>query len=146
MNTLSYRTVSVSAEKAERKWYVVDAENQVVGRLCAQIATVLRGKNKPSYTPHADTGDYVIVLNADKVRFTGKKWAQKEYKDFSHHPGGLRVTMADEMQGYAPKNQTGQGHGQEAVRLHWYRTSTSGTETRSDPILIKKSFNFSIWK
>ena len=97
MNTLSYRTVSVSAEKAERKWYVVDAENQVVGRLCAQIATVLRGKNKPSYTPHADTGDYVIVLNADKVRFTGKKWAQKEYKDFSHHPGGLHVTMADEM-------------------------------------------------
>lgn len=97
MNTLSYRTRSVSADQAERKWYVVDAENQVTGRLCAEIATILRGKNKPSYTPHADTGDYVIVINADKVRFTGHKWAQKEYKNYSHHPGGLKTTMADEM-------------------------------------------------
>jgi large subunit ribosomal protein L13 len=95
MNTLSYRTVSVSAEKAERKWYVIDATNLPVGRLCTQVASVLRGKNKPSYTPHADTGDYVIVVNADKVRFTGKKWAQKEYKDFSLHPGGLRLTTAE---------------------------------------------------
>lgn len=97
MNTLSYRTESVSAEKAERKWYVVDAENQVTGRMCAHIASILRGKNKPSYTPHADTGDYVIVINADKVRFTGHKWEQKEYKNYSHYPGGLKVTMADEM-------------------------------------------------
>ncbi len=97
MNTLSYRTESVSAEKAERKWYVIDAENQVVGRMCAEIATILRGKNKPSYTPHADTGDYIIVINAEKVRFTGHKWEQKEYKNFSHHPGGLKVTMADVM-------------------------------------------------
>ncbi len=97
MNTLSYRTESISAEKAERKWYVVDAKNQVVGRLCAQLATILRGKNKPSYTPHADTGDYIIVINAEKVRFTGDKWNQKEYKDFSHHPGGLKITMAVEM-------------------------------------------------
>ncbi len=97
MDTLSYRTQSVSADKAERKWYVVDAENQVTGRLCAEIATILRGKNKPSYTPHADTGDYVIVINADKVRFTGHKWEQKEYKNYSHHPGGLKTTMADEM-------------------------------------------------
>lgn len=97
MNTLSYRTESISADKATRKWYVVDAENQITGRLAAEIATILRGKNKPSYTPHADTGDYVIVINADKVRFTGQKWAQKEYKDYSLHPGGLKVLSADEM-------------------------------------------------
>ena len=94
MNTLSYRTESVSKEKAEHKWYVVDAENQVVGRLCTHIASVLRGKNKPSFTPHADTGDFVIVINADKIRFTVKKWDQKEYKNFSLHPGGLRLTTA----------------------------------------------------
>lgn len=94
MNTLSYRTESVSKENAEHKWYVLDAENQVVGRLCTQIASMLRGKNKPSYTPHADTGDYIIVINADKVRFTGKKWDQKEYKNYSLYPGGLRVLTA----------------------------------------------------
>lgn len=97
MNTLSYRTESISADQATRKWYVVDAENQVVGRLSAEIASILRGKNKPSYTPHADTGDYVIVINANKVRFTGKKWDQKEYKDNSLHPGGLKLTVAAEM-------------------------------------------------
>jgi large subunit ribosomal protein L13 len=97
MDTLSYRTASISAEQAERKWYVVDAENQITGRMCAHIASILRGKNKPSYTPHADTGDYVIVINAAKVRFTGKKWEQKEYKDYSLHPGGLKVVVAEEM-------------------------------------------------
>ena len=97
MNTLSYKTVSAKKETAEHKWYVVDAENQVVGRLSAHIASILRGKNKPSYTPHADTGDYVIVINAEKVRFTGKKWDQKEYKDNSLYPGGLRLTGATEM-------------------------------------------------
>lgn len=96
MNTLSYRTVSVSKEMANatRKWYIVDAENQVVGRLSSRIAAILRGKNKPSYTPHDDTGDYVIIINADKVRFTGRKWDQKEYLDYSLHPGGLKVTPA----------------------------------------------------
>jgi large subunit ribosomal protein L13 len=94
MNTLSYRTESVSKEKAEHKWYVVDAENQVVGRLSSHIASILRGKNKPSYTPHADTGDYVIIINADKIRFTGRKWEQKEYKNYSHWPGGLKTTLA----------------------------------------------------
>ena len=97
MNTLSYRTESVSKEQAEHKWYVVDAENQVVGRLCTHVAAVLRGKTKPSFTPHADTGDFVIVINADKARFTGKKWDQKEYKNFSLYPGGLRLTTASEM-------------------------------------------------
>lgn len=97
MDTLSYRTVSVSKENAEHKWYIVDATNQTTGRMCAEIASILRGKNKPSYTPHADTGDYVIVINAEKVRFTGKKWDLKEYKNHSHHPGGLKVLTASEM-------------------------------------------------
>ena len=79
MDTLSYRTQSAKKETVERKWYVVDAEGEVVGRLCSKIASVLRGKHKPSYTPHVDTGDYVIVINADKVRFTGAKLDQKEY-------------------------------------------------------------------
>jgi large subunit ribosomal protein L13 len=99
MNTLSYRTKSVSSLEmhGQRKWYVINAENLVVGRLCAKIASILMGKNKPSFTPHDDTGDYVIVINADKVRFTGKKWAQKEYKNYSLHPGGLKLTTAEEM-------------------------------------------------
>ncbi|HMX39551.1 MAG TPA: 50S ribosomal protein L13 [Saprospiraceae bacterium] len=97
MNTLSYRTPSISAAQAERKWYVVDAADQVTGRLCAHIAAILRGKNKPTFTPNADTGDYVIVINADKVKFTGDKWAQKEYKNYSLHPGGLKVVTAEEM-------------------------------------------------
>ena len=103
MNTLSYRTVSVSKEKAEHKWYIIDAENQITGRMCAEIASILRGKNKPSYTPHADTGDYVIVINAEKIRFTGKKWALKEYKHHSHHPGGLKVVVADVMRTKFPE-------------------------------------------
>ncbi|MCB0529155.1 MAG: 50S ribosomal protein L13 [Saprospiraceae bacterium] len=120
MDTLSYRTKSVSAENAERKWYIVDAENQVTGRMCAHIASILRGKNKPSYTPHADTGDYVIVINASKVRFTGHKWEQKEYKNYSLYPGGLKITLAEEMlakfperiieravKGMLPKNKLG---------------------------------------
>ncbi len=98
MDTLSYRTDSVSKERAEHKWYVVDAENQIVGRLSSHIAAVLRGKNKPSFTPHADTGDYVIVINVDKVRFTGKKWDQKEYLDYSLYPGGQKTTLASAMQ------------------------------------------------
>lgn len=97
MNTLSYKTVSVSAAQAERKWYVIDATDKTVGRLSTKIATILRGKNKPSYTPHDDTGDYVIIINANKVRFTGKKFAQKEYRNYSLHPGGLKVVLAEDM-------------------------------------------------
>lgn len=120
MNTLSYKTVSVSAAQADRKWYVVDATNQTVGRLSSKIASILRGKNKPSYTPHDDTGDYVIVINAEKVRFTGNKMAVKEYLDYSLYPGGLKVTLAKEMlakhperileravKGMLPKNKLG---------------------------------------
>ena len=120
MNTLSYKTRSVKPEDANIKWYVIDAEAEVVGRLCSRVASVLRGHNKAPFTPHMDTGDYVIVINADKVRFTGKKMAQKEYLSYSLYPGGQkRRTAASLMvnkptavvekaiKGMLPKNKLG---------------------------------------
>jgi large subunit ribosomal protein L13 len=77
-----------------RQWYVIDASQQVVGRLAAQIAPILMGKHRPTYTPHIDTGDYVIVTNVDKVVFTGKKWQQKSYQHYSGYPGGQRDEAA----------------------------------------------------
>lgn len=84
-------------EKVERKWYVVDAEGKTLGRLCSEIAKVLRGKNKPIFTPHADTGDYVIVVNAEKVAVTGKKLEQKVYYHHSDYVGGMKETTLKEM-------------------------------------------------
>jgi large subunit ribosomal protein L13 len=96
VNTLSYRTESAKKEQVKRRWYVVDAEGLIVGRLCSQIASVLRGKHRPDYTPHVDTGDCVVVINADKVRFTGKKMLQKQYLTYSLYPGGQKSrTPAD---------------------------------------------------
>jgi large subunit ribosomal protein L13 len=94
VKSLSYRTESASKHTVEHKWYVIDAEGMVLGRLCSQIAHILRGKHRPDYTPHTDCGDYVIVLNADKVRLTGRKIEQKEYQTFSGYPGGRKVTVA----------------------------------------------------
>ena len=81
----------------ERKWFVVDAAGKRVGRLATEVATVLRGKNKVTFTPHVDCGDYVIVINADKVELTGNKWADKKYYRHSQYPGGLRETTAKRM-------------------------------------------------
>ena len=97
MNTLSYKTKSAKKEEVERKWYVVDAEGEIVGRLCSRIAHVLRGKHQPSYTPHVDTGDNVIVINAEKIRFTGNKTAQKEYIRYSGYPGGQKRATAKDL-------------------------------------------------
>lgn len=97
MHKLSYKTVSVRKEDVQRKWYVIDAEGETVGRMCTQIATILRGKNKPSFTPHSDTGDYVIVINADKVRFTGDKMNQKVYLTYSLYPGGQKSVIAKDL-------------------------------------------------
>src|SRR5262245_21779927 len=91
------RTIMAKKETVERKWFVIDATNQVVGRLAVQIANILRGKHRPDYTPHCDTGDFVIVINADKVRFTGKKWESQTHSSYSHYPGGLKVVSAKEM-------------------------------------------------
>ncbi|PHN02943.1 50S ribosomal protein L13 [Flavilitoribacter nigricans] len=102
MNTLSYKTNSAKKGEVERNWYVIDAEGEVVGRICSKIAHVLRGKHKTSYTPHVDTGDYVIVINAEKIRFTGKKWDQKEYITFSGYPGGQKRRVAKDMRTKKP--------------------------------------------
>lgn len=120
MDTRSYKTIHANKETVERKWYIIDAEGEVVGRLCSRIATVLRGKHKPSFTPHFDAGDYVIVINADKVRFTGQKLFQKEYQTYSGYPGGQKRTLAKDMlsnkpivvmergvKGMLPKNRLG---------------------------------------
>lgn len=120
MNTLSYKTQSAKNEEVQRQWFIVDAQGQVLGRLCSKIAAVLRGKHKPSYTPHIDTGDYVIVINAEKIRYTGNKLLDKEYITFSGYPGGQKVAKAFEIiekkphvviergvKGMLPKNKLG---------------------------------------
>ena len=97
------KTYMANPDKIERKWYVVDAEGCTLGRLSSEIAEVLRGKNKPEYTPHVDTGDYVIVVNADKVKVTGKKLQQKIYYNHSDYVGGMRETTLAEMLAKKPE-------------------------------------------
>lgn len=102
MDTLTYKTVSVNKATAAKEWIVVDATNQVLGRLTSEISKILRGKNKPSYTPHVDCGDNVIVINAEKVRLTGNKWAAKEYIHYTGYPGGQRFATAKIVLGKKP--------------------------------------------
>ena len=90
MDTLSYKTISVNKETAKKEWVVVDATDQVVCRFCSKVAKLLRGKYKPTFTPHVDCGDNVIIINADKVRFTGKKETDKVYTHYTGYPGGQR--------------------------------------------------------
>ena len=97
------KTYMANPDKIERKWYVVDAEGATLGRLASEIAKVLRGKNKPEYTPHIDTGDYVIVVNAEKVKVTGKKLQQKIYYNHSDYVGGMRETTLREMMAKKPE-------------------------------------------
>ena len=97
------KTFMANPAKIDRKWYVVDAEGQTLGRLASEIAKVLRGKNKPEFTPHVDTGDYVIVINADKIKVTGKKMDQKIYYNHSEYVGGMRETTLKEMMAKKPE-------------------------------------------
>jgi len=97
------QTVSIRKEDVVHKWYIVDAENQVLGRLASEVAKILRGKHKPLYTPHVDTGDYVIIINADKVVLTGNKWSQKLYHWHTGYPGGLRQTTAEKLRQRRPE-------------------------------------------
>lgn len=97
------KTYFATKDDAERKWVLIDAKDKVVGRLAAEIASILRGKNKPQYTPHADVGDFVVVINADKVRLTGKKWEKKRYYRHSGYMGGLKVTVAKDMADKKPE-------------------------------------------
>jgi large subunit ribosomal protein L13 len=120
VDTLSYKTVSANKETADKKWFIVDAEGQTVGRLASKVAKVIRGKHKPNFTPHADCGDNVIIVNAEKVAFSGTKLVDKTYIRYTGYPGGQRMTTAEEMlrkqperliekaiKGMLPKNKLG---------------------------------------
>jgi large subunit ribosomal protein L13 len=89
-------TTLVKKEAVKHNWWVIDATDRVVGRLAVTVANLLRGKHRPDFTPHVDTGDFVVIINAEKVKLTGKKWDTKSYVAFSHYPGGLRTTTAKE--------------------------------------------------
>ena len=97
------KTYMANPDKIERKWYVVDAEGQTLGRLAAEVAKVLRGKNKPEFTPHIDTGDNVIVINAEKIKVTGKKLDRKVYYHHSDYVGGMKETTLREMMAKKPE-------------------------------------------
>ncbi|WP_044641910.1 50S ribosomal protein L13 [Risungbinella massiliensis] len=89
--------------EVERKWYVVDAQGKTLGRLASEVATLLRGKHKPVYTPHVDTGDFVVIINASQIELTGNKLAKKMYYRHSGHPGGLKVTTAEKLRATRPE-------------------------------------------
>lgn len=105
MNTLSYRTASANnvTAAADRKWFVVDADGETVGRLATRVAHVLRGKHKPAYTPHVDCGDNVVIVNADKVVFKGNKETQKVYLRHSGYPGGQKATTPERVRATHPE-------------------------------------------
>jgi large subunit ribosomal protein L13 len=120
VDALSYKTKFANKTTAEKEWLLVDAENEVVGRLASKVAYLLRGKHKASYTPHADCGSNVIIINAEKVRFTGKKMADKEYVRYTGYPGGQRFASPKQLlqtkpteilthaiHGMLPKNRLG---------------------------------------
>jgi len=120
MSNLHFTTKHANAATVQRQWHVVDGTNQTVGRMCAKIAAMLRGKHKASYTPHVDTGDYIVVINCEKVVFTGNKLEQKLYDTFSGYPGGRKEETAESLlkrrpeviieravKGMLPKNRLG---------------------------------------
>ncbi len=120
MDTLSYKTISANKATVNKEWVLVDAEGQTLGRLASKVAKLLRGKHKPSFTPHVDCGDNVIVVNAEKIDMTGKKWDEKKYIRYTGYPGGQRIRSAQEefdiestriiekaVKGMLPKNKLG---------------------------------------
>lgn len=120
MNTLSYKTVSANKATVNKQWFVIDADAEILGRLSSKIAMVLRGKNKPSFTPHVDCGDNVIIINAEKIKLTGSKMDDKVYVRYTNYPGGQRFTSPKELlikhptrivqkavRGMLPKNRLG---------------------------------------
>lgn len=120
MDTLSYKTISANKATADKQWVLVDAEGQTLGRMASKVAKLLRGKYKPSFTPHADCGDNVVIINADKINLTGNKWTDKTYIRHTGYPGGQRSLTAKELfskdpaklveksvKGMLPKNKLG---------------------------------------
>ena len=97
------KTTMAKANEVDRKWYVIDAEDKVLGRLATEVANILRGKNKPIYTPHVDTGDFVIVINAEKVKMTGNKWDDKIHASHTGYPGGRREVVYKEIREKHPE-------------------------------------------
>lgn len=120
MDTLSYKTISANKATVDKQWVLVDAEGQTLGRLASKVAKILRGKYKPNFTPHVDCGDNVIVINAEKIKLSGNKWADKTYLRYTGYPSGQRSTTATELlekhperiieksvKGMLPKNRLG---------------------------------------
>lgn len=132
-------------ENIDRKWYVVDATDHTLGRLSSEVAKILRGKNKPTYTPHVDTGDHVIIINAEKVKLTGKKWDQKMYRYHTGHIGGLKEMTYKELlnkkpeeiimhavKGMLPKNRLGR---QMIKKIRVYKGSEHNHEAQKPEVL-----------
>ena len=120
MKANSFKTVSIRKEDVQKKWLLVDASEQNLGRMCSKVAKILRGKHKPSFTPHIDCGDNVVIINASKINLTGKKWTDKEYISYTGYPGGQRIKTAQQIfdknpsiliekaiKGMLPKNKLG---------------------------------------
>ncbi len=120
MDNLSYKTISANKATAEKGWVIVDADSKTLGRFASEVAKIIRGKTKPNFTPNVDTGDNVIVINADKVKMTGKKWTDKVYVSHTGYPGGQRKTTPNQLKakssallveravrGMLPKNRLG---------------------------------------
>ena len=132
------KTYMANPDKIERKWYVVDAEGCTLGRLASEVAKVLRGKNKPEYTPHIDTGDYVIVVNAAKVKVTGKKLQQKIYYNHSDYVGGMReTTLAEKVIELAVKGMLPKGPmGRDMIKkLHVYAGAEHANQAQKPEVL-----------
>lgn len=153
MDTISFKTRSISTEDAhsQKEWLIVDAENQVLGRLASKVASMLRGKHKPIYTPHVDCGDNIIIINADKVKLSGNKMQDKTYVRHSGYPGGQRFTAAWEMlakhperlvekavKGMLPRNRLGrQMFGNMKVYVGTEHPHTAQQPRKVDLTLIK---------
>jgi large subunit ribosomal protein L13 len=148
VDAISYRTISANAKTANKNWVIIDANDQVVGRLSSHVAMMLRGKHKTNFTPHADCGDFVIVINAEKVRFTGKKFNEKEYVSYTGYPGGQRfatpaewmrknpaLILENAIRGMLPKTRLGR----ELFRnLHVY-VGSEHPHTAQKPVEVKIS-------
>lgn len=140
MNTLSYKTISANRATVNKEWVLIDAEGEVLGRLASVVAARLRGKHKTNFTPHVDCGDNVVVINAEKIRLTGKKWSDKDYVRYTGYPGGQRFTTAEELlkknpiglvehavKGMLPKNRLGRAL---FKNMHVYAGSTHPHEAQ----------------
>lgn len=149
LNTLSYRTISANVETSGKKWVVVDANGHSVGRLASEVARIIRGKHKPNYTPHADCGDNVIVINAKDAVFTGNKLTDKQYLRYSGYPGGQRSLTAQELleknpikivenaiKGMLPKNKLGR---QLYRNLRVYEGAEHGQEAQKPETITLKT-------